>query len=75
MNGSMPLGNGDTKATEKPLGAAYAILSTKNLAAALETNSIYDYPKDASTKISNGRIKYQFTKNGDLISAGLWSGQ
>ena len=64
----------ETEVTEKPTSAAYAILSTKTLAAAIETNSIYDRPKGPN-KISNGRVMYQLTKAGDDVSAGLWSGQ
>ena len=76
----------ETEVSEKLLSAAYAILSTEKLAAAIETNSIYDYPSSSRkgsneryakgfAKVSHGRVMYQVTKSGDVTSAGLWSGQ
>ncbi len=76
----------ETEVSEKLLSAAYAIVSTKHLAAAIETNSIYDHPSGSknasderyakgSAKVSNGRVMYQMTKAGGAVSAGLWSGQ
>lgn len=76
----------ETEVSEKPAGAAYAILSTKSLAAAIETNSIYDRPSSSKkgtneryakgfAKVSNGRVIYQITKADGAVSAGLWSGQ
>lgn len=76
----------ETEVSEKLASVAYAIVSTNELAASIETNSVYDYPKGPSTglegryakgaaKVSNGRVMYQFVKSGDAVSAGIWSGQ
>ena len=75
-----------TEVRDKLFSAAYAILSTKKLAASIETNSIYDYPNDSkmpsnaryakgANKVSNGRVKYEYTKFGDTVAVGLSSGQ
>jgi endo-alpha-N-acetylgalactosaminidase len=75
-----------TEVSDKLFSAAYAILSTEKLAASIETNSIYDYPNKfdksanpryakGANKVSNGRVKYEYTKFGDTVVVGLSSGQ
>jgi endo-alpha-N-acetylgalactosaminidase len=63
-----------TPAGKDPSCAAYAILSTRQLAAALETNSTYDFPKKPRTR-GDGRILYQVFPGKNRVSLGLWSGE
>ncbi|MEN8127635.1 MAG: endo-alpha-N-acetylgalactosaminidase family protein [Planctomycetota bacterium] len=75
-----------TEVSDKLFSAAYVIVSTDKLAASMETNSIYDYPNDSNmpsnaryakgaNKISNGRVRYEYTKSEDAVAVGLSSGQ
>ncbi|WP_020389565.1 endo-alpha-N-acetylgalactosaminidase family protein [Kribbella catacumbae] len=54
-----------------PVGSAYAIVSTSALAAALETNSVYDQDLGSN----NRRIWRQSVKDGQRTRVGFWSGQ
>ncbi len=75
-----------TEVNDKLFSAAYVIVSTDTLAATIETNSIYDYPSKGdnsanpryskgANKVSNGRVRYEYTKSGDVVSVVLSSGQ
>ncbi|CAM5597782.1 hypothetical protein SNARM312S_06330 [Streptomyces narbonensis] len=65
----------DATATEaNPVGASYAIVSTGQLAAAVESNSSYDKPAGASAR-DGARFWHQARKSGAETRVGVWSGQ
>ncbi len=64
----------DLATTEKPVGSAYAIVDTDQLAAAIETNSVYDQSGGDSTK-ERGRIWRSVSATDSGRRVGLWSGQ
>lgn len=60
-----------------PVGAAYGIVNTAQLAASVETNGTYDKPAGATTK-DNGRLWHQVRANADGskrvgIASGQWT--
>ncbi|MFJ7128473.1 endo-alpha-N-acetylgalactosaminidase family protein [Streptomyces sp. NPDC098101] len=63
-----------TPAEASPVGAAYAIVHTGRLAAAVESNSSYDKPTGASAR-DGSRFWHQARKNGAETRVGVWSGQ
>ena len=74
----------NTEVSNETRSSAYAMVSTDTLAAAIETNSVYDYPNKKSenpryakgaNKTCNGRIKYEITKSDEVVIASLSSGQ
>lgn len=69
--------NGDTHldvtndvAADSPTGYGYAIVNTGELAAAIETNSVYD-----SASNDNNRVWRQAVKRGEVTEVGVWSGE
>ncbi|RJQ76513.1 hypothetical protein D5S17_17795 [Pseudonocardiaceae bacterium YIM PH 21723] len=64
----------DTPADTAPQGSAYTMLSTGKLAAAIETNSVYDI-NDAKSYRDNSRLWRQARKSGEDTQVGVWSGQ
>ena len=64
----------DLATTEKPVGSAYAIVDTDQLAAAIETNSVYDQSGGDSTN-ERGRIWRSVSATDSGRRVGLWSGQ
>jgi endo-alpha-N-acetylgalactosaminidase len=64
----------DLATTEKPVGSAYAIVDTDQLAAAIETNSVYDQSGGDATK-ERGRIWRSVSATDSGRRVGLWSGQ
>ncbi|OZM70958.1 hypothetical protein CFN78_22665 [Amycolatopsis antarctica] len=65
----------DTAADPAPVGASYGIVSTAGLAAAVETNSVYDKPEGA-TNGDDARLWHRARKESDgSTRVGLWSGQ
>ncbi|MET9519919.1 endo-alpha-N-acetylgalactosaminidase family protein [Streptomyces sp. NPDC002994] len=64
-----------TAAEAAPVGAAYAIVNTGELAAAVESNSSYDKPS-GPTNGDDARFWHQARKAGDgSVRVGVWSGQ
>ncbi|MFI8998257.1 endo-alpha-N-acetylgalactosaminidase family protein [Streptomyces sp. NPDC053542] len=63
-----------TPADAAPLGCAYAVLATDRLAAALETNTVYDKPSGATTW-ENGRLWRQTVQRDGYVEARLACGQ
>ena len=63
----------DTGIDDEPQGSAYALAHTDDLAAALETNSIYD-DSDMAHRESN-RFQRQARADGDDVRIGISSGQ
>ena len=63
-----------TPADAAPLGSYFTLVSTARLAAALETNSVYDKPSGATTN-DNAHFWRQARKDGDQTVVGVWSGQ
>ncbi|MFJ8209756.1 endo-alpha-N-acetylgalactosaminidase family protein [Streptomyces sp. NPDC096033] len=51
----------------------YGLLSTGRLAAAIDSNSLYDNPSGGTAR-ENGRIGKRVTDHGSYRRAGLWSG-
>jgi endo-alpha-N-acetylgalactosaminidase len=64
----------DTPADPTPVGSYYTLVSTGRLAAALETNSVYDKPTEATAN-DNGHFWRQARKSGTDTVVGVWSGQ
>ncbi|MGI5468184.1 endo-alpha-N-acetylgalactosaminidase family protein [Streptomyces sp. CA-132043] len=64
----------DTPADAAPLGCAYAVVATDELAAALETNTVYDKPAGATTW-ENGRLWRQTVRRDGHTEARLACGQ
>ncbi|AXB48369.1 endo-alpha-N-acetylgalactosaminidase family protein [Amycolatopsis albispora] len=64
----------ETAAEPNPVGASYGIVHTGSLAAAVETNSVYDKPSGA-TNGDDARLWHQARKDGDGTRVGVWSGQ
>ncbi|MFD7549134.1 endo-alpha-N-acetylgalactosaminidase family protein [Streptomyces sp. NPDC059816] len=65
----------DTSADASPRGAAYALVNTGRLAAAVESNSTYDKPSGA-TAGDDARFWHQARKAADgSTRVGVWSGQ
>ncbi|MFE4002171.1 endo-alpha-N-acetylgalactosaminidase family protein [Nocardioides sp. YIM B13467] len=64
----------DLPTTEKPVGSAYAIVDTDQLAAAIETNSVYDQSSGDATR-ERGRIWRSVSATDSGRRVGLWSGQ
>ncbi|POX40331.1 hypothetical protein C3486_14035 [Streptomyces sp. Ru73] len=64
----------DTPADPAPLGCAYAVVATDALAAALETNTVYDKPSGATTW-ENGRLWRQTVHRDGHAEARLSCGQ
>ncbi|MCQ4208918.1 endo-alpha-N-acetylgalactosaminidase family protein [Streptomyces longispororuber] len=65
----------DTPAEQSATGAAYAIVNTGRLAAAVESNSAYDKPSGA-TNGDDARFWHQARKDADGgTRVGVWSGQ
>ncbi|WP_433323977.1 endo-alpha-N-acetylgalactosaminidase family protein [Spirillospora sp. CA-294931] len=65
---------GDTPADAKPVGAAYGIVNTGKLAAAVESNSSVDKPSGESN-LDGARFWHQARKDGGKTTVGVWSGQ
>lgn len=76
----------ETPADPQPLGSAYAIVNTDELAAAIQTNSTYDELEQGGTRCrtceptgpalrDNGRIWRQASTGGGQTRVGIWSGQ
>ncbi|MGW1071761.1 endo-alpha-N-acetylgalactosaminidase family protein [Streptomyces sp. NPDC002537] len=63
-----------TPADTAPTGCAYAVVSTGELAAAIETNTVYDRP-DAATAWENGRLWWQTLRRGTRTETRLACGQ
>ncbi|MER7516436.1 endo-alpha-N-acetylgalactosaminidase family protein [Streptomyces sp. NPDC126499] len=67
-----------TPADSTPVGASYALVSTGQLAAAVESNSSYDKPSGASAR-DGARFWHQARKTatpaGTETRVGVWSGQ
>ncbi|MFE7607199.1 endo-alpha-N-acetylgalactosaminidase family protein [Streptomyces celluloflavus] len=63
-----------TPADAAPTGCAYAVVATGELAAAVETNTVYDKPA-AGTTWENGRLWRQTVHSGGLVQARLSCGQ
>ncbi|MGH3735615.1 MAG: endo-alpha-N-acetylgalactosaminidase family protein [Micromonosporaceae bacterium] len=64
-----------TPADAAPVGSAYGIVHTGQLAAAIETNSSYDKPSGAARR-DNARLWHQARKAADgTVRVGVWSGQ
>ncbi|MFH8371326.1 endo-alpha-N-acetylgalactosaminidase family protein [Streptomyces sp. NPDC018031] len=77
-------GSGDTLTTvgpgtptdPAPLGCAYAVVSTDRLAAAIETNTVWDKPSTAAgTTWENGRLWRQTVREDGHITTRLGCGQ
>ncbi|WP_411140788.1 endo-alpha-N-acetylgalactosaminidase family protein [Streptomyces sp. x-80] len=64
----------DTPADAAPTGCAYAVVATGELAAAIETNTVYDRPA-AGTTWENGRLWRQTVHSGGRVQARLSCGQ
>ncbi|PJJ01348.1 endo-alpha-N-acetylgalactosaminidase [Streptomyces sp. 2333.5] len=64
----------DTPAEAAPTGCAYAVVATDELAAAVETNTVYDKPAGA-TAWENGRLWRQTLKGEGFVKAQLVPGQ
>lgn len=65
-----------TPADPDPLGCAYAVVSTDDLAAAIETNTVYDKPEETEGATwDNGRFWRQTTAGGGRRSARLTCGE
>ncbi|WP_069170503.1 endo-alpha-N-acetylgalactosaminidase family protein [Streptomyces griseus] len=65
----------DTPADPAPLGAAYAIVNTGSLAAAIESNSSYDKPSGA-TGGDDSRFRHETRREADgTVRVGVGSGQ
>ncbi|WP_158895518.1 endo-alpha-N-acetylgalactosaminidase family protein [Amycolatopsis anabasis] len=64
-----------TAADPAPVGASYAIVHTGQLAAAIETNSVYDKPSGPTNRDA-ARFWHQARREaGDATRVGVWSGQ
>ncbi|MFI6497626.1 endo-alpha-N-acetylgalactosaminidase family protein [Nonomuraea typhae] len=64
-----------TQPEERPVGATYGIVNTARLAAAVETNSVYDQPAGATDKDA-ARLWHQARRGADgVVRVGVWSGQ
>ncbi|MFF0626076.1 endo-alpha-N-acetylgalactosaminidase family protein [Streptomyces sp. NPDC004296] len=64
----------DTPAEPTPTGCAYAVVATGQLAAAIETNTVYDTPTGATTW-ENGRLWRQTLHGDGYVKAQLAPGQ
>ncbi|MFB6604069.1 endo-alpha-N-acetylgalactosaminidase family protein [Streptomyces noursei] len=64
----------DTPADPAPTGCAYAVVATDQLAAAIETNTVYDTPTGATTW-ENGRLWRRTRHRDGLVEAQLAPGQ
>lgn len=64
----------DTATQDAPAGAAYAVLDTDELAAAIETNATVDQPTGAEGD-DGTRLHHQAVAEGDGVRVGLWSGE
>ncbi|MFI7100349.1 endo-alpha-N-acetylgalactosaminidase family protein [Streptomyces sp. NPDC050161] len=64
----------DTEPDEAPTGCAYAVVSTGELAAAVETNTVHDLPSGA-TAWENGRLRHQAVRGDGFVTAQLGCGQ
>ena len=70
---------GSTPVDRDPLGCAYAVVSTSELAAAVETNTVYDKPDDTKGATwDNGRLWHQTVKGKDgertaRVRCGQWT--
>ncbi|WP_399092494.1 endo-alpha-N-acetylgalactosaminidase family protein [Streptomyces sp. BBFR2] len=64
----------DTAADPEPVGCAYAVVATGELAAAVETNTVQDVPT-AATSWENGRLWRRTVREGGLVTARLGPGQ
>lgn len=64
----------DSPTQDKPTGSAYGIVHTDKVAAAIETNSVYD-ESEGPAEQDNGRIWRQTRKDGEERRTSLWSGQ
>ncbi|UNS96443.1 endo-alpha-N-acetylgalactosaminidase family protein [Streptomyces tubbatahanensis] len=67
---------GETPTDDTPVGCAYAVVATGELAAAIETNTSYDKPsKTEGADWDNGRLWRQTVAVGDARSTRLTCGQ
>ncbi|QRX91726.1 endo-alpha-N-acetylgalactosaminidase family protein [Streptomyces noursei] len=64
----------DTPAEPAPTGCAYAVVATDQLAAGIETNTVYDTPT-AATSWENGRLWRQTLRGDGYLKAQLAPGQ
>ncbi|MFJ9418418.1 endo-alpha-N-acetylgalactosaminidase family protein [Streptomyces sp. NPDC101227] len=64
----------DTPADAAPTGCAYAVVATDQLAAGIETNTVYDKPTGATTW-ENGRLWRQTLRGDGFVKAQLVPGQ
>ncbi|GAA3172344.1 endo-alpha-N-acetylgalactosaminidase family protein [Streptomyces ramulosus] len=64
----------DTAPDPEPVGCAYAVVATGQLAAAVETNTVQDTPT-AATSWENGRLWRQTVRAGGVVTARLGPGQ
>lgn len=66
----------DTPTDDAPVGCAYAVVSTDRLAAAVETNTVWDKPSAAAgTTWENGRLWRQTVREDGQITARLTCGE
>ncbi|UQA96055.1 endo-alpha-N-acetylgalactosaminidase family protein [Streptomyces halobius] len=63
-----------TPAEASPTGCAYAVVATDRLAAAIETNTVYDIPTEGTTW-ENGRLWRQTVQGDGFVKAQLACGQ
>lgn len=63
-----------TPANAAPIGSYFTLVSTGKIAAAMETNSVYDKPAGGSTD-DNGHFWRQARKAASYTEVGVWSGQ
>ncbi|MFD8862692.1 endo-alpha-N-acetylgalactosaminidase family protein [Streptomyces vinaceus] len=63
----------NTPVDPAPTTVMYGLASTAKLAAAIDSNSLYDTPSGGTAR-ENGRISKRITDKGTYRRAGLWSG-
>ncbi|MEV8530598.1 endo-alpha-N-acetylgalactosaminidase family protein [Streptomyces sp. NPDC051211] len=64
---------GSTPADPAATTVMHGLLNTSKLAAAVDSNSLYDQPSGGTAR-ENGRISKRITDKGSYRRAGLWSG-
>ncbi|WP_109508316.1 endo-alpha-N-acetylgalactosaminidase family protein [Nocardioides speluncae] len=63
-----------TPPNASPIGSYFTLVSTGKVAAAMETNSVYDKPSGGTTD-DNGHFWRQARKTASYTEVGVWSGQ